>query len=301
MALPVFTGWSVSHWTRTSVGDSRRDTAAAAKALKDFLVTRDWIVRRSSTNSVIADLDQWTSDTAFSFNAWTVLRHSVSGRELVLHLDSGGGSYNNVLIYLSRSGVFIGNSATQAPTATDRETLGTLTMGTNTSALYNRRQDYWYNGDDFRIIFHSNVTMSNMLVIDSVDSPRVEVTENWGIKLVSSPTIANWSNNTEYMSVTIDGLVCNIRMTALGNVSGWLVEQASYSAALPDGEWAIQPAAHWVSSNIAKAGIVGKCRDWYFIHPNVVSGTTLPADGSRTHIVFNNVVLPWDGTTSWSA
>jgi len=302
MALPDFTGWSVSHWTGGNTGTFARDCAGAAKEVKDFLVTRGWSVRRSSDNTTISDTDRWTSDTAFANGAWSIL--GKSGREICLHFCPGGMG-NFLIVYLSRSSVFVGDHTYNAPTATDREQMdNTFWFATNTPTLGSRRLDFWWNGNKIKIIGHgiNNGTTNCMFAIDEVDSPIPELVENFAIA-VGNPTISNQATaqtNGLRFAYKIGSDIIYVRMISEGDQAGWLCNQTTYSAPLPDGERVIQRIKYWMSQHAEWTGIFGKCHKWFATHSNVPSGTTFPADGSKTHIVYNNIVLPWDGTASWT-
>ena len=312
MALPVWQkSWNLLHWKGGFEADSTQNNESVMVAFKDLLkASGHWTVIGSSDGSTwnMTGTDLWTGVAAMSNQNWIVLQNTNIGAAgaFQICLDFLGSSYaGNVRIYFSPGGNFVSDGTTSTsvpPVASDRRQYRDSFLGSGGNDTGDRFVDLWYSTDGtaWRAIAHGNqgADLNQMWVLEEATSPRTDWTDNY-LFYSADPVLANWTSGINDPWVTADGIETTMRMTAEGNNSGWLVEQDGCAYINEDDEWVMQKALYWFCNNSRKYGIWGKPTDWWFVNNALATKTLLPSTGATTHIIYHNVVLPWDNTAPW--
>jgi len=310
MALPTWEKtWSITHWSALALGNQDDENRNMIMCFKDaLLATGGWTVKGSSDGLTFGmdDTDRWTAYSAMTGGRWIVLENSNIGSagkfQICIQMNASSATTESSDCYASPGGTYVSDGSTSTtvrPTATDEIDMTGNFLGL-TSAQGARRFDLFYTSDDKMFRCVSSVvgaTRDAYWMVEIVKDARTSMTDNWICGQLSDPTIANLSAGANTVFCNIGGVETTARFAAEGNTSGWLVEQTQYQSVDVGGDYYIQPALYLVCMDSKRVGIIGAPIDWYHTAPTLAIGTEFPSSGSSTHIVFNNIVLPWDNTT----
>jgi hypothetical protein len=313
MTLPVFEKtYTIQHWSNIFASLTAANRGFIWK-IKDLLVNSGhWSVIASSDGSTYSwGSDLWVTEYTVPSNSWIVLENTVLGSsgkfQICLQastttVDQGARATLNI----SPSGTYSNSgsiSGSTRPPSTDEINIlsNALIFNSNDQSTVGRRLELWSSSDGKHFIFigckgsSCEVSSNTIWCLSTVKNARSEWTDNW-VSFYGNPVISGVSAGTPSIKAYYNSQVLtDLRMMAEGNTSGWLVEQTHYQTVDANGDYSIQPALYYGSEAIS-AGVMGQPIDWYFISSSLAIGTELPSSGAVTHIVYNNLVLPWDDT-----
>lgn len=298
----------------------RRFLYALKQSLKTFS-SSPWVVVSScgykgGTTWTVDSNDNWDVLAAlvwaFSGNrSWIVLAQSGLGTSTAICISLGyyTGYEAYCYVHMFPTGIGTPGSLTARPTATDEFELlngtnephgGSYGTGNGSRTVLNVMQST--DGECTRVVACRQNNVVAFWIFDKAKDPITAWT--WpvvsGVYGTASTgeciTYGIWNDSNSRLRSRISVNWCNFYMTSEGYIGAMLGE----NFIVPDddtGEWPLCPMglACTVSGHMgARKGVV---RDLWWTSTALNHGDTLPSDGSKTFVVFGDMVFPWDGSS----
>jgi hypothetical protein len=285
--------------------------------IKNSFVDAGWVVKKcsyydDSSYVVGADgYDGWLTPSNLRWaygsgaRSWIVLqRTNVVGTGDTLELllvcvsTTSGYEYNKMSVALSMTG-FSGGTTTTNPTASD--------------AYYYLTTAAWHglgNGVVFETVAHRMYSTNyEQMIIPLLMSG--DLNSLWYFGKAKNP-VSGWTHPFLF-ALTLDAAFATLGGSAKFlsyHNGGWMTLYCSTESHVADPSVARLTASNEISGEFLASpiGLVsetggtrgrhGMLFDTWFTHHSLKNGTTLPADGSRQRVVFPDLLLPWDGSSS---
>ncbi len=293
-------------------------------ALLDFALN-PWTVAGSS-DSVTAGMDAVDRLTTYAnvvrpggVHSWIVLEQAAIGCQILF--DWASGDPEEVYLYMSPTGVFTGGTTSARPTAADEVTTyldrhnfvtescvsaaGTSVRAhvmMSTDGLHTRIVTCSMGMAQFYVFIDVPIDppagWSDPVVLDCLGitgGPQNPGTDTMSIyqMLFQGPVIrAQGPAGAMYMHHTVRGFATNgtSNGTAVGYTPWPNADEISGSTRFP-----VSPVGMVHLINPAQTGKHGMFADLYTTALAVQPGNSFPGDGTKSWVVFGQMVLPWDG------
>lgn len=326
MALPVlsktyqFSNNSLQGGTGVLLTNARQVMRQIKNALIGF-GTLPWTVQGSS-DAVAAGMDatdRWDSDSDLTWStttrSWIVLRNTGMSAKFEMCIDLNGSTLNSASIIISPSAGFgttnggTDGSITARPTATDEVVIlsqGTWFDSPNTDASYRVHAQKSTDGEVTRIIVTINQVCILFATIEKPKNPIGQWTSQWvaawrgsGAATTSAARYGDWNDTSVRLFFKPSGSL----------PSGNLFMATTFTIGASIGERAAGQVPHDIlntrtltpitlgSETAGLRGLWGELFDIYWGDSAMQKATQFDASPSRLWTFFQDLVIPWDGTT----
>jgi hypothetical protein len=334
MAAPV-NSKTWSHDTNNAHNSGNRDTdqLAILLAVKNALVSAGWVVRSSSgfydtgggRVQVAGTTDYWDTVAALVWStlgtgarSWIVLRNTAlagGAFDLLLECRATNGAYRGIAAYCTPAGYNTDGTTTAMPTAVTPATVVTLEAvgGISGYFAYNAVAKHWNvsvssDKECTRVfVFTAGVCCAYWCFEKMKNVPAgMAASDNWYAACFlridapsgDEPTIANLYSTANGKGVHLASstvlaqyLTCEARDA--------MTMPAAITAGNPEdgGAWPIFPIGVMTATAPGTCyGARGEMQDMWWGVATIVTGSTHPAGGAKTHIKIGSLVMPWDGS-----
>ncbi len=327
MALPTLT----KTW-QFNVNFTQSDTALARAQqsmhqIKEALIgfsTLPWTVVYSSDSAVAGSagdgVDRWDASTdvvwAAGNHSWMVLKQASVSSNFQVCWDMGA-DISNIELVISPSAGFTGGSISARPTATDEQIIvsdsawgrGSSAVSTDQIPLHCMMSD---DGEVTRIIFNRSGDVSGYISFEKPINPVSGWTLPWFVAFSCE------NNTTPNESMTYakmrDDLASSVDTVFIKSVMPNPTERLTQMRMSSDGFGTSATGTAFTGSNDISAeyemnpasicctirpnrGVHGQIADIWFVSTDPSTGDTFPDDSSEQFAVFDNMAVPWNGTT----
>lgn len=298
---------------------------SAAYAWKAFMITASpggpgWTVTRSNNGTTAGAGDNIASAADFSnANAWVVLQMPTTGRELCLARTGNSTNHYWRLVY-SQSAGFTGGSTSARPTATDEKYIfGDATPSAATALFHSNNFNLNFIADDaapygFACVgFKSSFGLGVGFYMDPMLTGSFDVADQdpyvfYAIDSNQTDGAVTSSLCSETDSFTGSG--CRAYVGDLSTTARWgNCSALKYANHVRE----VYPGANGPTQNLSgsvpdlpiiyarstavtgPSGLKGVSSMFKWNGANTANGDTV---ASRTYAVWNNLLIPWDGSTT---
>lgn len=334
LPTPVKT-YTYDHTTQTG-GDGTACCRAVLYRIKEQMkAIGGWTVKGSS-NSTAAGMDntdRWTSSSSSvlvwanpgAIHSWIVLESTALGIQILLDLQADG-SNRTLWPSISPGKLFTGGSTTTAPTATDQiqvyDGSGTLFSEGAVATSVDLHIMASTDNEVFRAVI---LTTSGALgpsggwMLEKIQGAPAGLTCPVFITIAGTNQNFNGATYPWQRALITDGDASLLRGASplqpgvsqhllLGGegrqqgATSYIVntEYDGQSEAASAPGWLLLPMSVWGYSP-GNYGRLGYLADIWHAPQTPATCDSFPSGGTRTHMIFGDVVLPWDGTVMSSA
>lgn len=291
-------------------GVALTDNKAVLLAIKNSLLTLDYVLTKSSNGTVANTDDNWDTGADLVWNAagahsWALFTEA-EGSQLLISMDCASADGHLASFFLSASGGFTGGSTTANPTSTDSTPLAS---GAAWGGVTSSDSDILINiikgalGILHVVILSANAVLGYWLVAKVKDpTGTLDPYTGWdpayvgyvraGADAMDKANLFDSDKVHAYLTGGVnDGLV-SFFMTAEAYGEGPIFSESTNDD--QTSEYPLSPIGLF-STTATRKGRKGSLYDmWWGLTINS-TGDTYPKDGSRQLIQVGDLVLPWNG------
>ncbi len=327
MALPPLSKTWQYDVNFTQSGTATARAQQSMHQIKEALIgfaTLPWTVAFSS-DSVAAGtpgdgVDRWDATTdvvwAAGDHSWMVLKQTGISSNFQVCWDMGS-DISDIELVISPSAGFTGGSISARPTATDEQIIvsdkawgrGDATISTDQIPLHCMMSD---DGQVTRMIFNRDSAVSGFISFEKAQNPVSGWTIPWFV-IFSCEENSTPNESMTYARMRND-LASNAATTFIRAVMPNPTERFENMRMSSDGFATVATGTAFTGSNDISSdfemnpasicctvrpnrGVHGQIADIWFVSTDPAIGDTFPDDSSEQFAVFDNMAIPWNGTT----
>jgi hypothetical protein len=199
--------------------------------------------------------------------------------------------------------LYVGGSLGVFPTAADKVVLSANVMFANNSTPYSQYGHVWHSTDGLStiIVIGRGGGVPSFFMITQAYSADAHWTHPWVAAAKFSLGSSSIMNHTTFHTVSantvavINGVQSNLFWT--GDIYNSKIAEAQSFADDLNGGYSLAQVG-LVSETVGTRGKRGVIPDVWFGSPTPASGDCYPSDGSKSFVHLNEIILPWDGSST---